>query len=78
MSPICGSEGKEGEQFSRLANHMDRVSAYLVGVEAVVDEGTDVVQVKRAHLCDSPGGVLKGCQAHVKVDLIQVSAVKSI
>lgn len=57
---------------------MDRVSAYLIGVEAVVDEGKDVVQVKSAHLCDSPGGFLKGCQTHVKVDLIQVSTVKSI
>lgn len=57
---------------------MDGVAACLIGVEAVVDEGPDVVQVKSSHLCDSPGGVLKGCQTHVKVDLIQVSAVKSI
>lgn len=43
-----------------------------------MDEGADVVQVKSAHLLDSPGGVLKGRQTHVKVDLIQVSTVKGI
>lgn len=57
---------------------MGCVSAYLIGVEAVVDEGADVVQVKSAHLSDPAGGILKGCQTHVKVDLIQVSAVESI
>lgn len=47
-------------------------------MEAVVDEGADVVQVKRSHLGDPPGGVLKGCQTDVKVDLVQVSAVKRV
>lgn len=53
-------------------------SACLVGVEAVVDEGADVVQVERSHLGDPPGGVLKGCQTDVEVDLVQVPAVKRV
>lgn len=47
-------------------------------MEAVVDEGADVVQVQSAHVFDSAGDILESCQTHVKVDLIQVSAIKSV
>lgn len=57
---------------------MEYTSAYLIGVEAVVYDGADVVQVQSGHVFDSPGGVLESCQTHVKVDLIQVSAVKRV
>lgn len=43
-----------------------------------MDEGADVVQVHRLHLGDPPGGVLKGRQTDVKVDLVQVAAVERV
>ncbi len=53
-------------------------SAHLKGVEAVVYEGADVVQIQSGHVFDSPGGILESRQTYVKVDLIQVSTVKCI
>lgn len=47
-------------------------------MEAVVYDGVDVVQVQSLHVFDAPGGALKSCQSHVKVDFIQVSTVKRI
>lgn len=41
-------------------------------------DGDDVVQVQSGHVFDSPGSVLESRQTHVKVDLIQVSAVESV
>ena len=41
-------------------------------------DGADVVQVERLHVSDPPGGVLERHQAHVEVDLIQVSAVEGV
>lgn len=41
-------------------------------------DGADVVQVQSRHVFDSLGGVLESRQANVKVDLIQVSAVKCV
>lgn len=58
--------------------YLHHISAYLIGVEAVVYDGADAVQVQSRHVFDSPGGILESRQTHVKVDLIQVSTVKCV
>lgn len=58
--------------------NMLKFSVYLIGVEAVVDDGADVVEVQGGHSFHFPGCFLESRQTHVKVDFIQVSAVKSI
>ena len=43
-----------------------------------MDEGANVVHIQCGHVFDSPGGFLESSQTYVKVDLIQVSAIKCI
>lgn len=57
---------------------MHHISAYLKCVEAVVHDDVDIVQVQSRHFFDPPGGVLESRQTHIKVNLIQVSAVKRV
>lgn len=47
-------------------------------METVVHEGADIIQVQGLHVLDSLGGLLESSQAHVEVDLIQVSAVERV
>lgn len=51
---------------------------YLIGVETIVHDSADVVQVQSLHAFNSSGGVLERRQTHVKMDLIQVSTVKRV
>lgn len=47
-------------------------------METVVDESADVVQVQSLHFFNPLHRLLEGCQPHVEVDLIQVSAVEGV
>ena len=47
-------------------------------MEAVVNDGVDVVQVQSLHVFDVSGGVLERRQTQVEVDLVQVSTVERI
>ena len=94
MSPICikRKEGawRRGEDNQTDDENLLRVklsvktacqyhiSAHLIGMEAVVYDGADVVQVHSGHVFDASCGVLESRQTHFKVDLIQVSTVKRI
>lgn len=50
----------------------------LVGVETVVRDGADEVQVGSLHVSDPSGGLLESCETHVEVDLIQVATVEGV
>lgn len=51
---------------------------HLDGVEAVVHHGNQVDRVQVPHPSDRAGGQLECRQAHVKINIIQVPAIKSV
>lgn len=80
VSNLCHGENTERQlKSSKLQSVYRRHgSPDLVGVETVVYDGADEVQVQGPHLPDLPGGVLEGGETHVVVNFIQVSTVEGI